>query len=202
VRVTANSDDAEEVTGTVKLTSSDLELVTDGPKVQTVGMRFPGVAIPKNAVISNAYVQFQVDEATTTAVSLQIKGQASDNALTFTTATNDISSRPRTSAFVTWGPVGWPTLGVAGVDQRTPNLASVVQQIVDRSNWSSGNALAIIITGTGKRVAVAHDGIPAAAPLLHVDFGPAPTATTSTTSTSLLVTTTTTSTTSTTLPAA
>ena len=49
--VAASADDAEEgPKGGVDLTSSDLELVTDGKKVQTVGMRFRGVAIPRGAV--------------------------------------------------------------------------------------------------------------------------------------------------------
>jgi hypothetical protein len=43
------------------LTSSDLELVYDGGD-QTVGMRFTGVAIPQGTSISDAHVQFQVDE--------------------------------------------------------------------------------------------------------------------------------------------
>src|SRR6185503_5006850 len=173
----------------------DLELSTDGSSVQTVGMRFPGLAIPKNAVISNAYVQFQVDEATTAATSLRVEGQAADNALTFTTAANNISSRARTTAFVNWAPAGWPTVGAAGNAQRTPDIANVIQEIVNRGGWNSGQALAIIITGTGSRVAESWDGLPAAAPLLHVDIAPPPTTTTTSSSTTTSTTSSTTSTT-------
>jgi hypothetical protein len=35
----------------------------------------------------------------------------------------------------------------------------------------SGNSLVLIVSGTGARVAEAFDGTPAAAPLLHVDYG-------------------------------
>ena len=35
-----------------------------------------------------------------------------------------------------------------------------------------GNSLVLIITGTGERVAESFDGLPAAAPLLHVEFPP------------------------------
>ena len=63
VRVAAGSDDAEESTsGSMSLTSSDLELVYDGSD-QTVGIRFSGVDIPQGANIVNAYVQFQVEES-------------------------------------------------------------------------------------------------------------------------------------------
>jgi hypothetical protein len=41
---------------------------------------------------------------------------------------------------------------------------------VDRPGWSSGNALAIIITGSGKRVAESFNGDANGAPLLHLRY--------------------------------
>ena len=170
VRVAAGTDDAEEsATGNVGTTSSDLELVNDGSD-QTVGMRFNGVMIPPGAPIIRAYVQFQVDEATSVSTALSIRAQATDNAATFSGSSGSISSRTRTASAVPWSPVPWPTVGQAGVDQQTPSIASVVQEIVNRPGWRSGNSLAIIITGTGRRVAEAYDGVPGAAPLLHVEY--------------------------------
>jgi len=171
IRVAASNDDAEQApNGSVSLTSSDLELVTDGSNIQTVGMRFAAVAIPQGRTIVAAYVQFQVDEATTVATNLRIDGQADDTAAVFMPATNDISSRPRTAAFVNWSPASWPTVGAATDDQRTPSLVLVIQEIVSQPDWASGHALALIVTGTGARVAEAFDGLPAAAPLLHVEY--------------------------------
>jgi hypothetical protein len=171
VRVNANSDDAEERTDTdaISLNSSDLELVLDSVN-QLVGMRFNSVAIPKGATITNAYVQFKVDETGSTSTALQISGQAADNSSTFTSATGNISSRPKTGASVSWRPVAWSTVGAAGPDQRTPNLKSVIQEIVSRSGWASNNSLAVIISGTGRRTAEAFNGDQAGAPLLHVEF--------------------------------
>jgi hypothetical protein len=172
VRVAAGSDDAEEnnATGAVNLTSSDLELMTDGSIVQTVGMRFAGLAIPPGATITSAYIQFVVDEAQSVATTVTIKAQASDNAATFTTATGNVASRPRTSAAATWSPPAWTTVGAAGADQRTPDLAGLVQEVVGRPGWASGNALAIIVTGSGHRTAVAFNGSAANAALLHVEY--------------------------------
>ncbi|KRT70627.1 MAG: fibronectin type III domain-containing protein, partial [candidate division NC10 bacterium CSP1-5] len=74
VRVAASTDDAEEKpSGSMSLTSSDIELVFDGSD-QTVGMRFNAVTIPPGAAITNAYIQFQVDEANSEATSLVIEG--------------------------------------------------------------------------------------------------------------------------------
>jgi hypothetical protein len=133
-------------------------------------MRFNALAIPPGAIIVNAYVQFKVDEKSTTATSLNLQAQNVDNAPTFTTAAFGISSRPRTTAAVSWAPPPWPTIGAAGQDQRTPNLAPLVQEVVNRPGWASGNSLVIIITGSGKRVAESWNGDRAGAPLLHVEF--------------------------------
>ncbi len=167
--VAVSSDDAEErPSGGVNLNSSDLELVTDGTKVQKVGMRFTNVTVPAGATILNAYVQFQVDEVSTDATSLTIRGQAANNPGTFTTTSQNVSSRPSTVASVGWVPPSWPTVGARGPDQRTPSLVSIVQEIVNRSGWGSGNAMVVIVTGTGRRTAEARDGT--FAPILHVEY--------------------------------
>jgi hypothetical protein len=53
-------------------------------------------------------------------------------------------------------------------DRMLESAADFVLSTGDRP--ASGNALALVITGTGKRVAVAYDGIPAGAPLLRVEY--------------------------------
>jgi hypothetical protein len=170
VHVAASTDDAEEsAAGAMYLNSSDLELVYDGSN-QTVGMRFNGVSVPKGASITNAWIQFTVDEAQSEATTLFIQGQAVDNATTFTTAKNNVSGRARTTASVRWDPVPWSTIGQAGLDQRTPNLSAVVQEVVNRQGWSSGNSLVIVITGTGHRTADAYDESTTGAALLHIEY--------------------------------
>ncbi len=172
VRIASGTDDAEETSGTtsVSLTSSDLELVTDGTKVQTVGLVFRGITIPRGAVIENAYVQFTVDQASTAATSVVVQGQAADTTETFTTTRGNLSTRPRTTASVPWVPASWPTANAAGVDQRTPSLATIVQEITTRTGWQSGNALAILVTGSGTRTAAAYNKSATTAPLLHIEY--------------------------------
>ena len=175
-RVGAGTDDAEEsASGTVNTTSGDLELVTD-TSVQTVGVRFPAVTVPRGATITNAYIQFSADESQSEPTTLSLAAQAADNAATFTTTARNISTRPRTTATASWSPPPW-TASDAGPAQRTPDLTPVVQQVVSRSGWASGNAMAFIVTGSGHRTAVAFNTSAARAPVLHVDFteGPPPT---------------------------
>jgi hypothetical protein len=171
VRVAADLDDAEErATGDVALTSRDLELTFDKGGNQTVGMRFNGITIPNGATITDAYLQFQVDETTSVATSLTISGEDKDSAIAFTNSFQNISSRPVTSASVPWSPAPWTTVGASGPDQQTPNIAPVIQEIVNRGGWTNGNSLVIIVTGTGERVAESYRGDPDGAPLLFAEY--------------------------------
>ena len=175
VAVAHSNDDAEEATNQqMYLDSSDLELVYDAYNSagnQTVGLRFAGIAIPSGATIVNAWVQFKVDETSVDGCVLTVRGQAADDAAAFQSASGNISSRPLTNTSVNWVPDAWPVVGAAGVSQRTADLSSVVQEVVNRPGWSSGNALALVLTGSGKRVAESYDGESAGAPVLHIEFG-------------------------------
>ncbi len=81
-----------------------------------------------------------------------------------------VSSRARTTASVTWTPPPWTVIGAAGADQRIPSLVALVQEVVNRPGWASGNALMLIATGSGRRTAQSFEGKAAAAPLLHVEY--------------------------------
>jgi hypothetical protein len=170
VPVRAGADDAEQRSASTSVTGGDLELVVDGTSVQTDGLRFTGVTVPSGATITNAYVQFQADEAGAVATNLTIAGQAADNPPGFTTAANNVSARPRTTAAVGWVPAAWAS-GARGADQRTTNLAPVVQEIVSRPGWASGNALVLVVTGSGTRTAETFEGGAARAPVLHIEYG-------------------------------
>ncbi len=168
VQISMGSDDAEEnlSSGSVAHNNPDLELVTDG-SVQLVGMRFQSLNIPRGARIVAAYIEFECDEANSTATSLTIKGEAIDDAPTFSTASRNISSRTTTSASTPWTPNDSWTVNSK---YKTSNFANVVQEIVDRNGWSANNDIAIIISGSGKRVAESYDGESAAAPKLVVVY--------------------------------
>lgn len=170
VRVAKGMDDVEEsATGSMYVNSSDLELVYDGSN-QVVGIRFAGVNVPKGATITNAYLQFKVDETSSSATTVSVQGEASPNAPIFASTSRNVSSRLKTSSVVSWSPASWLTLGTAGSDQRTPNLAPIVQEIVNQTSWAAGNSMVMIIAGSGKRTAQAYEVNPSGAPLLHIEF--------------------------------
>jgi len=171
-RVASSSDDAEEsASGVVNLTSTNLDLVFNASN-QTVGMRFTTLSIPAGATITRAYIQFTSRKVDQGAASLTVRGQTVDNPGTFLGTSGNLSGRSRTTAAVSWSPPSWG-MGEVGAAQQTPELKTVVQEIVDRPGWSSGNALVIVITGTGVRVASSYDQSPAEAPLLHIEYATA-----------------------------
>ena len=173
-RITVSSDDVEEriSNGTLYLDGSDIELGFDGARTQLVGLRFPDLAIPPGVNVRAAWIQFMADEAGASAASLTIQGEASANPATFTAAVRDASNRPRTATAVAWTPASWDAVGAAGGAQRSADLSVLVQELVNRPGWATGNAMVFFVTGTGTRTAEPFDGKAAGAPLLHVEYGP------------------------------
>jgi len=146
VQYTADDYAEEKVSdGDIYKGSSDLELCYDG-HMQEVGILFSSVMIPQGRTINSAYIQFTADESQSgTGFTITIKGEDSDDAATFSSADYDVSSRTATSASVTWNPSAW-TSGDNGTAQKSPDLSSIIQEIVDRAGWYNGNNIVIKIT--------------------------------------------------------
>ncbi len=151
--------------------SSDLEFPNDGG-LQVIGLRFLNVNIPKGAMITKAYIEFVVDEATGPEVcNLVIDGELNPDATLFLDVGHNVNSRPRTAAKVAWSPEPWPTVGVK---KQTVDISTVIEEIVSQPGWVSGNALAVIISddpvnpSKGNRVAVLGSGPTGI--LLHVEY--------------------------------
>jgi hypothetical protein len=131
-------------------------------------MRFANVTLPPGASIASAYVQFRSDEVQSDPLSLLIQGQAIDTAPTFATTKNSITTRARTSSSSTWTPAPLTQTSLSGVDHWTSDLKLIMQELVLRAGWASGNAMALIITGSGHRVADSFEG--SAPAVLHVVY--------------------------------
>ncbi|MCR9293006.1 MAG: PQQ-binding-like beta-propeller repeat protein [bacterium] len=151
-------DDAEENSaGEVSLSSSDLELTEDGGE-QVVGLRFASVQLQPGAKVRRAYLQFTCDEASDEPTSLMIAGERHPNSLRFRANSHDISARSRTRSEIAWQPPAWTRSGESSDAQRTPDLAAIVEEIIAQPDWQPGNAMTFIVSGTGKRIAVASRG--------------------------------------------
>ena len=151
------------------LDSSDLEFVNDDHVGgdQIIGMRFQSVDIPQGAQIASASIVFAVDELDSGTTSLEIFGQASGDADVFVSDSFSVSDRPQTMAMVPWNPDPWTNVKDPQV---SPDLTSIVQEIVSRNDWQAGNNIAVMVTGSGLRTAVSFDGDPAGAPELVITY--------------------------------
>ncbi len=189
VRINAADDDQEEwiaatnqtkTVGLLDAGSSDLEFGEEGGKKdpQLVGMRFANINIPKGAIVTNAYIQFTVDAANKNVnpCMVTIKGEKSDSAKMYDPAVSgNISKRTATSDSVVWNvdsTASWYTVGAAGLDQRTPNLKNIVQNLISQNGWKTGNPLAFFMKGKGTREVESFDGDAPKAPLLVIQYIP------------------------------
>jgi len=176
-QLASNDDDVEEYKsdGSVDLTSSDLELCVEewiwpiSDEDQWVGLRFPGLEIPQGATITNAYIQFTSNENQSDASSIDIYGEDINTASSFTGTNYNVSIRNHTTANINWNANSW-TSGAAGTNEQTPDLTSIVQEIISRPGWQTGNAMAFLFEGTGTRSAYSRDDDPTKAATLHISY--------------------------------
>ncbi|NJM15617.1 MAG: hypothetical protein HC896_09825 [Bacteroidales bacterium] len=187
VKVSSSTDDAEEYIytpandafrgdGSMDIASSDIEFGAEeanGKNPQISGLRFTNLAIPKGAQIQWAYIQLTVDATNKNEDPANYLIFAEDNAnpATFGTAAYNLTSRAWTSDSVEWNlPAG--SWNAVGNKENTPNIASLIQALVNKNDWSEGNPMAFFVTGTGVREAESFDGAPDLAAELIVAYVP------------------------------
>lgn len=166
--VKASVNDAQEISSVVTLTDTTLTLGESGVNSVTTGLRFTNIEIPQGKTIESAYIQFMASYTNTTASTYKIVGEAADNSAAFSDTAGDISGRTATTASVSGTAASW----TAGTTY-TADLTPIVQEIVNRTNWKSGNAMSFIITGTGTRRAHSYDSDPAKVPMLYIKYADA-----------------------------
>jgi len=161
-QISGSYDDGEETNyyGWMDLTSPDL----DFDNASTIGLRFRNIDIPANTTILEAFMEFTVDETDSATTGLTIKGEKSGDAAAFSYSRRNITGRPQTTASVSWSPDSWSE----GEKKQTVDIKTIIQEIVNQGTWNSGNALSLILSGTGERVAVTYNGEASNAPILKI----------------------------------
>lgn len=186
-RVASSGDDSEEFlanstddpqrwpAGFSYAESSDLELGRDashGP--QMLGLRFSGLEIPPGAQIAEAVIEFTADSDQAEPLTLNIRAQNDVETGAFLQDEDgqgsfDLSSRSATPQAETWRPEPW----AQGQVYQSPDIAGLLQGLVDRQGWQSGGSIVLLLSpasgaGGGVRSAYAFDGNPQQAPRLLV----------------------------------
>ena len=142
------------------LDSSDLELGSEGDGGlgwQAIAMQYDQLGIPQGATITSAKLTFTVDDSGVEGESndFTILAEAADNAAVYGYSFDapfwpayawldsyDITGRARTAASVSWAPAALPAVGTT-LD--TPDIASLIQEVVNRPGWSENNRLTLMI---------------------------------------------------------
>ena len=168
-QVSSSNADVEEDGGEMELESGDLDM--DDGKI--VGLWFDNINVPQGATITNAEVQFVADKTTTDPdpSEIEIYADDSDNAPIFTAAADDLSDRPTTSAKVDWNPPPW-VKDQALPAEKTPNLAAIIQELVDRPGWGAQSVAIIFEGSSGKREGRSWDDTPSDAAVLTITYTP------------------------------
>lgn len=139
---------------------------------QTVGLRYGEVNVPQGATITSAALEFSAAADKSTTATYTIYGEDVANSAAFTTSSGNLSGRTGTSTTVSWTPGAWRYNESHSTQENNVDLASVIQEIVDRSDWCGGNALSLFISGSGSRIARAYEDSPGSAPKLKITYDP------------------------------
>ena len=164
-------DDAEQYTnGNMYLNSSDIELVYDLDNGdQIAALKFDNINLPKNTVISNAYIQFTTDEISNSPCYLNIHIEDINDAPSFNNTNYNISNRLLLDTSIAWQPPFWTYLNEQSDAQKTPDISPLIQEIIEKEDWEAGNAMAFIFKGTGQRISVAYELNPSLAARLFIE---------------------------------
>ncbi|MFQ3236063.1 MAG: type IV pilus assembly protein PilY1 [Paraglaciecola sp.] len=152
VPIIQGSDDAHEINTVVNLSANTLTL-SQGTDTVNIGLRYQNINVPQGATITSAYLRFTSKNYNSAATSLVFRAELTPDSSTFAGGNSNISSRNKTLSEVTWNTDNnWPTYGESVA---TTDFTSVLQEVVDQAAWCGGNALSVLITGTGSSSASA-----------------------------------------------
>lgn len=166
----ASADDAHDDGAAITIAGISLIMGNIGGAGYTTGVRFRNVTIPQGETIIYAFVLFEAGATrAATTVNLTIQGEDTDDAAAFSTHAN-FTGRTRTTASVAWNGIGTWTLGQF---YESPGITTIIQEIVDRAGWASGNDLVVFFANNASsanayREAVAHDDPTENAPILYI----------------------------------
>ncbi len=136
-KIDNNNDDPEEyLSGWFDTSGSQWDMNNN----QTNGLRFSNVTIPAAATINSAKIKLTARRSDSSDAAFRFFGEDHGNATQFTLG-NKVSDRTKTSASVTWEPAAWSRYE----KHDTPDLSSIVQEIVNRGDWA-GDHMAFIET--------------------------------------------------------
>ncbi|MBV5279029.1 MAG: hypothetical protein J0647_08375, partial [Campylobacteraceae bacterium] len=142
-------------TGALSLTEIPKKLIVIGAGY--IGLRFQNISISRGSMITNAYITFTSNSKQEKIPSNAVIYAENNSSPSAYNNILLIKNRSKTTTSISWS-----TIPIWAKDQNynSPNLSSLVQSIIDRDDWISGNNMAFIIenlTPTARRAAKSYD---------------------------------------------
>ncbi|NRA53302.1 MAG: VWA domain-containing protein [Gammaproteobacteria bacterium] len=144
------TDDAvESSSGSVSSLDKETLPIKDA---KTIGLRFNNITIPKDHAITAAHLVLTAKDYHEGTANAEITAQDSANPVKFARVDDNISGRTSTTASVVWNFSTWNL----NSQYTSPDITSIITELVTRSDWASGNSMVIKLRHTqGTRKAYA-----------------------------------------------
>ena len=160
-----STDSSYDITGAVVSIGSAANALTG-----FTGLRFNNLAIPRGATITSAHLEIYSPSNQWITLQFNIFAEAVGNSQTFS-QTNRPSGRTLTLAKIFHNDnLNWLANTWISLDE----IAPVIQEVVNRSDWQPGNSLTVIIRSQlgpwARKMITSFDGNPAFAPKLVVTY--------------------------------
>lgn len=150
-RITADEDDCFYYNGTLYSSDYYMKAGYSGSGGSShAGMRFLNITIPKGSTITSAKITHKArSNSGAITASISIYGNDVDNATTFSAdGSNEPQNKVRTTEVVNWSPPFWYN----GTIYDGPDIKNIIQEIINRDGWASGNNLSILYINNGETI--------------------------------------------------
>jgi type IV pilus assembly protein PilY1 len=166
-QVDSQKENAEERNDGYQSTGTELTLRSNSNAY--IGVRFRNVALPQGATISNAYLEFTAyQNSSNDYASFDIAGVNQDDPNNFNSYPRYLlRNKPKTAA------VSWTNIPrwYNNYSYQSPSVANIVEQIVGRSGWDSGNEMMFVFSNfVGTRGAYSYNGKPSGTVRLVIEY--------------------------------
>lgn len=165
-QVSSQSNNAEERSNGYQSTGSELTFRSDNNAY--IGMRFRNVSVPQNATITDAYLIFNAYQNGSGTASFNISASNEDDPSSFSSYPRYLLRNKSKTASVAWSNIpNWSK----NASYESPKINSVIQQLVDRPGWQTGNDMMLIVSDfSGVRGAYTYQGKPSGAAQLVIEY--------------------------------
>jgi hypothetical protein len=177
-QIGASADDADERMAGANFSSTDANLVVSSHTTSTsrwvAGTRFPSIALDGTETIDDGtYWEGYSYNTTVDDFNTDIYAHDVDNSVDFSSDA-DVYTRYNTARTTASASLVSLAAGAGVWVGSSVEIKTVIQEIIDRAGWSSGNAITILVAGKNDATYVgnfrSYDGDSGNAPKLHIEY--------------------------------